>query len=52
MDKFEKISTSNLEKISGGDLTTKLWSSWGYYLGKKARWNLKHPYVQFQECSV
>ncbi|WP_375710580.1 plantaricin NC8 alpha peptide precursor [Lactiplantibacillus pentosus] len=43
--KFQTISASNLATITGGDLTTKLWSSWGYYLGKKARWNLKHPYV-------
>jgi len=46
MKEFKTISADELQNIVGGDWQNKAWSSWGYYLGKKARWNLNHPYMQ------
>ncbi|EEI72235.1 hypothetical protein [Lentilactobacillus hilgardii] len=47
MKNIKVVKDLDLKAVTGGDWASPFWNSWGYTQGKKATWNLKHPFVRF-----
>ncbi|CUW03993.1 MULTISPECIES: hypothetical protein [Leuconostoc] len=45
MYKYKIMSNVASQNISGGALLGNMWHSFGYTLGRKTNWNLKHPHA-------
>jgi len=45
MYKYKIMSNVASQNISGGSLLESMWHSFGYTLGRKTNWNLKHPHA-------